>query len=131
MAKFAVIGLGKFGMTVTTTLYENGAEVIAIDNNRKMYKVQVKCCKIKNNVAILNLRSSMSNKTMLYTKIYTQDEVDVFAMYIPNYDICLYVKSTILDYRKRSFDIRFIDNTKNNRLKGVNFYPNFRNFPIQ
>ncbi len=34
MAKFAVIGLGKFGMNVATTLFDKGAEVIAIDNNR-------------------------------------------------------------------------------------------------
>ncbi|HPM01683.1 MAG TPA: TrkA family potassium uptake protein [Candidatus Cloacimonadota bacterium] len=36
MAKFAVIGLGKFGMTVATTLYKHGAEVIAIDNNQNL-----------------------------------------------------------------------------------------------
>ncbi|HCX73418.1 MAG TPA: potassium transporter [Candidatus Cloacimonas sp.] len=36
MARFAVIGLGKFGKTVATTLYENGAEVIAIDNDEKL-----------------------------------------------------------------------------------------------
>jgi trk system potassium uptake protein TrkA len=36
MAKFAVIGLGKFGMTVATTLYDNGAEVIAIDTNQEL-----------------------------------------------------------------------------------------------
>lgn len=36
MAKFAVIGLGKFGMTVATTLFENGAEVIAIDNKQNL-----------------------------------------------------------------------------------------------
>ncbi|MDY6916025.1 MAG: TrkA family potassium uptake protein [Candidatus Cloacimonadota bacterium] len=36
MARFAVIGLGKFGMTVATTLYENGAEVIAIDNDERL-----------------------------------------------------------------------------------------------
>lgn len=36
MAKYAVIGLGKFGMTVATTLYENGAEVIAIDNDPEL-----------------------------------------------------------------------------------------------
>lgn len=33
MAKFAVIGLGKFGFATATTLHENGAEVIAIDND--------------------------------------------------------------------------------------------------
>ncbi len=35
MRKFAVIGLGKFGFTVATTLFENGAETIAIDNDEK------------------------------------------------------------------------------------------------
>ncbi len=35
MRNFAVIGLGKFGFTVATTLYENGAEIIAIDNDEK------------------------------------------------------------------------------------------------
>ncbi len=36
MAKFAVIGLGKFGFNVATTLYDNGAEVIAIDNRQEI-----------------------------------------------------------------------------------------------
>lgn len=31
MGKFAIIGLGKFGMTVASTLFANGAEVVAID----------------------------------------------------------------------------------------------------
>jgi len=35
MSKYAVIGLGKFGMTVATTLYENGVEVIAVDKDPK------------------------------------------------------------------------------------------------
>ncbi len=35
MRKYAVIGLGKFGVTVAKTLYENGAEVIAIDKDEK------------------------------------------------------------------------------------------------
>jgi len=36
MAKFAVIGLGKFGYAVATSLHENGAEVIAIDNDQNL-----------------------------------------------------------------------------------------------
>jgi trk system potassium uptake protein TrkA len=36
MAKFAVIGLGKFGYTIATALHENGAEVIAIDNDQNL-----------------------------------------------------------------------------------------------
>ena len=36
MAKFAVIGLGRFGMTLAKALAKNGAEVIAIDTSREM-----------------------------------------------------------------------------------------------
>ncbi|MCD4651703.1 MAG: TrkA family potassium uptake protein [Candidatus Cloacimonetes bacterium] len=36
MARFTVIGLGKFGMTVATTLYSNGAEVVAVDKDEKL-----------------------------------------------------------------------------------------------
>ncbi len=36
MAKYAVIGLGRFGWTVATTLAENGMEVIAIDKHEKL-----------------------------------------------------------------------------------------------
>lgn len=135
---------GTLGETkVTADLYQRGVgvaitvddllpfDLIAIDNNCKLYKVQVKCCKVKNGIAILELRNSMSNKNMLYTKIYNQNEVDVFAMYIPNYDMCLYIRSTILDYRKSAFSVRFTDNTKSNRVEGVNFYSDFKNFPIQ
>lgn len=36
MARFAVIGLGRFGMTVATILAENGLEVIAIDKDQDL-----------------------------------------------------------------------------------------------
>lgn len=35
MSQFAVIGLGRFGITVAETLAQKGAEVIAIDNDEK------------------------------------------------------------------------------------------------
>ncbi|MDP2172609.1 MAG: TrkA family potassium uptake protein [Candidatus Cloacimonadaceae bacterium] len=36
MPRYAVIGLGRFGMTVATILAENGLDVIAIDKNQAM-----------------------------------------------------------------------------------------------
>ncbi len=36
MASFAVIGLGRFGMTVASILAENGMDVIAIDKNQEL-----------------------------------------------------------------------------------------------
>jgi trk system potassium uptake protein TrkA len=35
MGRFAVIGLGKFGATVASTLFENGAEVLVIDKDER------------------------------------------------------------------------------------------------
>ena len=31
--QFAVLGLGRFGRSIARTLSENGAEVLAVDNN--------------------------------------------------------------------------------------------------
>ena len=36
MARFAVIGLGRFGMSLATHLTEAGAEVVAIDADRRV-----------------------------------------------------------------------------------------------
>lgn len=36
MAKFAVIGLGRFGYTVATELFSNGVEVVAVDYDEKI-----------------------------------------------------------------------------------------------
>ncbi|HPH61034.1 MAG TPA: NAD-binding protein, partial [Candidatus Syntrophosphaera sp.] len=36
MARYAVIGLGRFGMTVATILAENGMDVLAIDKNQEL-----------------------------------------------------------------------------------------------
>ena len=36
MAQYAVIGLGRFGMTVARILSENGMDVIAIDKNQEL-----------------------------------------------------------------------------------------------
>lgn len=36
MARYAVIGLGRFGMTVANILAENGMDVLAIDKNQSL-----------------------------------------------------------------------------------------------
>ncbi|MCG2816305.1 MAG: NAD-binding protein, partial [Candidatus Aminicenantes bacterium] len=36
--KFAVIGLGSFGFNVAKTLFEKGAEVMALDKNKERLK---------------------------------------------------------------------------------------------
>lgn len=58
-------------------------DLFAIDDKLNAYKVQVKYCKKSDETAVLPVRNCMSNKSLSYTKTYTRNEVDIFAMYIP------------------------------------------------
>lgn len=129
---------------VTADLYEKGISVaivvddllpidlIAIKEN-KLYKVQVKYCRFKKHnrtkteTLVLELRNSMSNKTLIYKKHYTKKEVDIFAIYVPELDKCLYIKSDILDTHSNTFTLRSID-IKNGQTKGCNFIENYLEF---
>ncbi len=69
MAKFAVIGLGKFGLNVATTLYEKGAEVIAIDNNQKLVD------EISGRVSVAIKLNSTDEKALKQNRIQDTDAV--------------------------------------------------------
>ncbi len=75
MAKFAIIGLGKFGMNVATTLYENGAEVIAIDNN------QILIDEISGRVSVAIKMNSTDEKALKENRI---QDVDCVILAIGN-----------------------------------------------
>lgn len=69
MSKFAVIGLGKFGYNVAVTLFENGAEVIAIDNNPQIVE------EISTQVSIAINMNSTDEKALKSNKIQDVDAV--------------------------------------------------------
>lgn len=69
MAKFAVIGLGKFGFNTATTLFENGAEVIAIDNNQALID------EISGRVTVAINMNSTDEKALKSNKIQDMDAV--------------------------------------------------------
>ncbi|KQC07533.1 MAG: potassium transporter [Candidatus Cloacimonas sp. SDB] len=69
MAKYAVIGLGKFGFNTATTLFENGAEVMAIDTN------QVLIDEISGRVTVAINMNSTDEKALKANKIQDMDGV--------------------------------------------------------
>ena len=69
MAKFAVIGLGKFGMNVATTLFDKGAEVIVIDNNRELID------EISGRVSVAINMNSTDEKSLKANRIQDVDAV--------------------------------------------------------
>ncbi len=52
----------------------------------KLIKFQVKWGKMVNGVVKLDLRRCMSSKSYKYLAIYSEEEVDIFAIYIPDLD---------------------------------------------
>ena len=75
MSKFAVIGLGKFGFNVATTLFENGAEVVAIDNNLALVD------EISGRVSVAINMNSTDEKSLKMNRI---QDVDVVILAIGN-----------------------------------------------
>lgn len=69
MAKFAVIGLGKFGLTVAKKLYQEGAEVIAIDTNEELIE------EIKNYVTAAIHMNSTNEEALKMNRIQDVDSV--------------------------------------------------------
>lgn len=109
-------------------------DLVAVKNNNT-YKIQVKYSHLKiNNIKgktktiELNLRSCMSNRNLRYQKVYTEDEIDVFAVYVPEINKCFYIKSDILRTHKSVFTIR-LDNTASGQKNGCNFAKNYVEFP--
>lgn len=69
MSKFAVIGLGKFGFNVATNLFENGAEVIAIDTNQLLVD------EISGRVSVAINMNSTDERALKMNKIQDVDAV--------------------------------------------------------
>jgi len=86
MAKFAVIGLGKFGMNVATTLFERGAEVIAIDNDKSLID------EIAGRVSVAIHLNSTDEKALKMNRI---QDVDAVILAIGN-NIEVSVLTTVL-----------------------------------
>lgn len=107
-------------------------DVIAIESKFfKVWKVQVKWCpqSKKDGSICIELKNSMSNKTLIYKKRYTKIEVDVFAAYIPELDECIYISSDILDTNKSQVRFRTKEHININKNCRSRISENFRNFP--
>jgi len=77
MAKYAVIGLGRFGWTIATTLADNGIDVIAIEKNPKLI-------------------DDIKDKVSLAACLDATDEVALRSMYLQEADaVVLAIGSSI------------------------------------
>ncbi len=86
-----------------------------------LYKIQVKTCSSKNGRAELVLRSCGPNG---YNKTYSASSIDIFALYVMDKDLILYVDAKLALQRKTIMSFR-LENPKNSQKTGINWYKDF------
>jgi hypothetical protein len=86
-----------------------------------LHKMQVKTCSSKNGRAELVLRSCGPNG---YNKTYSASLIDIFALYVMDKDLILYVDSHLALQRKTMMSFRF-ETPKNSQRTSIHWYKDF------
>ena len=100
-------------------------DYIILDKHYKTYKMQVKTCNLLKNKekAILYLiKKCLDSK---YNSRYTEEQVDIFALYVIEKDIVLYVSAKeALGSGKNTLTFSF-ETPKSKQVKGINQADNY------
>ena len=111
IANSAVIAyLNKLEYNVFHELGDLSKIDLIAEKNNKLIKIQVKYVPLKEEVINLPLRKTGPNG---YRYIYSYEDVDYFAIYCPDINKILFVKSSLACEKKASFAIR-VSKPKNN-----------------
>tara|TARA_Y100000310_G_scaffold318914_1_gene373540 strand:- start:291 stop:698 length:408 start_codon:yes stop_codon:yes gene_type:complete len=118
--------LMKMGYAVFTELGDlSKIDLIAVKDSQTL-RIQVKYCKEQNGTAVLYLYKSGPN----YRVKYTKDQIDLFALYVPERDIVLFISSEILDEVNNTFTIRIEQPKKKvGNQYGYNWWEDYLELP--
>lgn len=105
-------------------------DLIAIDTNYFMYKVQVKYSTLKDGKITLRKQKWSSNTKRNYVSAYGDGEVDVYAIFCEDVDKVFYVPHKVTASAKTTFEIRIVP-AKGKQLNNPNINDGnlFLNFP--
>ena len=67
------------GIVISKPIVQCSKYDLIADINHKLYKIQVKTGKIKNNTVLIKLNTTHTNTQRTINLCYTQDDVDLFA----------------------------------------------------
>jgi len=104
-------------------------DLIAIDDQYRMYKVQVKFSAIKNGRLTLRKQTWSSNTKRNYCSTYADKDVDIYAVYNDVLDTVFYVPHTLL--AKATFELRVLPAKGRQKSNtNINKSEDFIKFPI-
>ena len=100
-------------------------DFIVLDSNYKTHKIQVKTCNLVKDKAVLYLiKKCLDSK---YNSRYTEDQVDIFALYVIETDTVLYISAKeALSNNRNSMTFTF-SSPKNGQKKGINLAESYLN----
>ena len=114
------------GYSVFTEVGDNSRiDVIAILDGR-IRTIQVKCTTSVNGLARLHLKKSTLDPR--YNFVYTTDDCDLFALYVEDKDVILYVSSDVALANIKEMKFRF-EPPKNGQKKKINFAEDYLKVP--
>jgi uncharacterized pyridoxamine 5'-phosphate oxidase family protein len=100
-------------------------DLIALDENFKTHKIQIKAVESKNDcVAVYSVKSCLNPK---YNSIYTTKQIDIFAVYIIDKDLIFYVTAEELLKNGKCSKFR-LSESKNGQKKFIRYINDYLNF---
>lgn len=100
-------------------------DLIALDEDFRAYKIQVKSIKSINNVVqVYSVKNCLNPK---YNSTYTTRQIDVFAVYIIDVDLIFYISAKELLTNSKSSKFR-LSPSKNGQNKNVRFVKDYLDF---
>lgn len=115
-----LVGLGYHVFTELGDICKS--DLIVLGDDYTPIKLQVKCRTVKSGAVILSTKKAGPN----YRFRYEKKHADIYAMYVPERDLCLYVSNTEL-LAQTTLNIR-IDPSLNNNKRLVRFASEYTDF---
>ncbi len=100
-------------------------DVVVLDEDFKVYKIQIKAIQSKNDIVqVYSLKSCLNPK---YNSTYTTQQVDIFAVYVIDDDFVFYVAAKELLKNGKSSKFR-LSESKNGQKKNVRYVRDYLDF---
>ena len=100
-------------------------DLIAVNTDYRLSKVQVKYKAQKRGFVSVNLRSSYADRNGSHVKLVDRTSFDAYAIYCPETDKVYYIRNEEIRATARAgFTLR-INSAKNNQIQNVNFADNY------
>ena len=111
------------GLSVFTCLGGSSkVDLVCIDRDYRMFKIQVKTTESSNDaVEVYSVKNCLNPK---YNSVYSEDQIDLFAVYVIDKDIVFYVTAKEILRNGKSSKFRFSP-AKNGQIKNVRFVSDY------